>query len=47
MKPTTDTARLRGLSLEYRLPILITSLLVTTLAVGVLFAYTEVKQTAV
>ncbi|HST59472.1 MAG TPA: ATP-binding protein [Longimicrobium sp.] len=36
----------RGLSLEHKLPLLITALLVVTLAAGAFFAYTEVKQTA-
>lgn len=37
----------RGLSLEYRLPLLITGLLFTTLAAGLLFAYLEVQSAAV
>ncbi|HVH13135.1 MAG TPA: ATP-binding protein, partial [Longimicrobium sp.] len=36
----------RGLSLEHKLPLLITALLVVTLAAGAFFAYTEVRQTA-
>jgi signal transduction histidine kinase len=36
----------RGLSLEHKLPLLITTLLVVSLAAGAFFAYAEVKQTA-
>ena len=40
-------SRPRGLSLERKLPLLITALLAAILAAGVLFAYAEAKQTAV
>ena len=36
----------RGLSLEHRLPLLITALLVATMAAGLFFAHAEVKQAA-
>jgi len=36
----------RGLSLEYRLPLLITALLAVVLAAGVYFAHAEVRRTA-
>ena len=45
LDPTSPPSR-RGLSLEHKLPLLITSLLVVTLAAGAFFAYTEVRQTA-
>ena len=38
--------RTGGLSLEHKLPLLITTLVVATLAVGMVFAYTEVRETA-
>jgi signal transduction histidine kinase len=37
----------RGLSLEHKLPLLITALLAVTLAAGVFFAHAEVKRTAI
>jgi len=39
--------RQTGLSLEHKLPLLITALLVVTMVVGVAFAYAEVKRNAV
>ena len=47
---TTDRAnstRKAGLSLERKLPLLITTLLVTTLAVGGISAYLEVRTASV
>ena len=41
-----DPSPRRGLSLEHKLPLLITALLAVTLAAGVFFAHAEVKQTA-
>ena len=44
---TTETPRLRGMSLRYKLPLLITGLLVLILAAGMFFAYAEVRLAAV
>ncbi|HEX6911968.1 MAG TPA: HAMP domain-containing sensor histidine kinase [Longimicrobium sp.] len=41
-----DPSSRRGLSLERKLPLLITALLAVTLAAGVFFAHAEVRQTA-
>jgi hypothetical protein len=45
LDPSPSPTR-RGLSLEHKLPLLITALLVVSLAAGAFFAYAEVKQTA-
>ena len=46
MKKQARTRARGALSLERKLPLLITTLLVSTMAMGVIFAYAEVKQTA-
>src|SRR5215217_5908020 len=43
--PSPSPSR-RGLSLEHRLPLMITALLVATMAAVVLFAWAEVRQAA-
>ena len=45
LPPSPDIPR-RGLSLEHKLPLLITALLAVVLAAGLLAAYAEVRQTA-
>lgn len=42
--PLTDPARVRGTSLERKLPLLMTAVLVVLLGVGVLLAYREVRR---
>ncbi|MEW5928124.1 MAG: hypothetical protein AB1941_11615, partial [Gemmatimonadota bacterium] len=44
--PAQDGARPPGLSLERRLPLLMTALLLATMAAGLASAYVEVKRTA-
>jgi signal transduction histidine kinase len=47
VEPPAPTARPAGLSLERKLPLLITALLVVTLAAGAAFGHREVKRSAV
>ena len=47
MSPAPSTPRRGGMSLEHKLPLLITALLVVTMAAGVLFTYSKVKQASV
>ena len=44
--PLTDLARVRGISLERKLPLLMTAVLLTILGGGVLLAYREIRRAA-